>query len=108
MLTLIRWTMRRTYPLPVDRQMTALNAWASQAGQIGNGRNPPGEAIRGPSRSSTALDPEPTAQTDPERKFNLIFAWCQTRQLPAASFDYLVGAGEDRLRHRQTERVGGL
>jgi hypothetical protein len=25
---------------------------------------PPGEAIRGPSRSSTALDPEPMAQTD--------------------------------------------
>jgi hypothetical protein len=32
-------------------------------------RNPPGEAIRGPSRSSTALDPEPTAQTDPFRTF---------------------------------------
>jgi hypothetical protein len=28
-------------------------------------RNPPGEAIRGPSSSSTTLDPEPTAQTDP-------------------------------------------
>src|SRR3984893_2686636 len=27
------------------------------------GRNPPGEAIRGPSRSSTTVDPEPTAQT---------------------------------------------
>jgi|SRR5215471_1237254 len=27
----------------------------------------PGEAIRGPSRSSTALDPEPTAQSDPKR-----------------------------------------
>jgi hypothetical protein len=27
----------------------------------------PGEAIRGPSRSSTAFDPEPTAQTDPGR-----------------------------------------
>jgi hypothetical protein len=31
--------------------------------------NPPGEAIRGPSRSLTALDPEPTAQTDPEPTF---------------------------------------
>ena len=30
---------------------------------------PPGEAIRGPSRSSTALDPEPTAQTDPQETF---------------------------------------
>src|SRR5438128_3211631 len=29
----------------------------------------PGEAIRGPSRSSTALDPEPAAQTDPHRTF---------------------------------------
>jgi hypothetical protein len=27
--------------LPVDWQMTALKGWASQAGQIGNGRNPP-------------------------------------------------------------------
>jgi hypothetical protein len=33
------------------------------------GRNPPGEAIRGPSRPSTALDPEPTAQTDPNPTF---------------------------------------
>jgi hypothetical protein len=30
---------------------------------------PPGEAIRGPSRLSGALDPEPTAQTDPFRTF---------------------------------------
>src|SRR5271166_5534946 len=30
-------------------------------------RKRPGEAIRVPSRSSTALDPEPTAQTDPKR-----------------------------------------
>jgi hypothetical protein len=30
-------------------------------------RSPPGEAIRGRSSSSTALDPEPTAQTDPDR-----------------------------------------
>jgi len=29
--------------------------------------NPPGVAIRGPSRPSTALDPERTAQTDPHR-----------------------------------------
>jgi len=29
----------------------------------------PGEAVRGPSSSSTALDPEPTAQTDPNRSF---------------------------------------
>jgi hypothetical protein len=36
LIDLIRWTMRRTYPLLVDRQMTALNAWASRAGQIGN------------------------------------------------------------------------
>src|SRR5271166_4846800 len=32
-------------------------------------RFPPGEAVRGPSSSSTALDPEPTAQTDPEETF---------------------------------------
>jgi hypothetical protein len=32
-----------------------------------NDRLPPGEAIRGPSRLSGALDPEPTAQTDPKR-----------------------------------------
>jgi hypothetical protein len=46
LIDLIRWTMRRTYPLPVDRQMTALNAWESRAGQIGNGRNPPDPAVR--------------------------------------------------------------
>jgi hypothetical protein len=33
----------------------------------GSRPNPPGEAVRGRSSSSTALDPEPTAQTDPER-----------------------------------------
>jgi|SRR5258708_4530966 hypothetical protein len=43
--------------------MTAFKPWVSRAAQIWNGRNPPGEAIRGPSRSSTALVPEPTAQT---------------------------------------------
>jgi hypothetical protein len=32
-----------------------------------NFRFPPGEAIRGSSRSLTALDPEPTAQTDPKQ-----------------------------------------
>src|SRR5271165_1761211 len=31
-----------------------------------DGRFPPGEAIRGRSRPSTALDREPTAQTDPK------------------------------------------
>ena len=49
--------------------MTAFKAWASQAGQIGNDAFPPRAAIRGPSRSSAALDPEPTAQTDPEPTF---------------------------------------
>src|ERR1700736_429906 len=43
--------------------MAALRAWASRAGQIGNARNPPRAAIRGPSRPSTALDPGPMAQT---------------------------------------------
>ena len=38
-------------------------------GQIVKARNPPGEAIRDPSRPSTALDPEPTAQADPELSF---------------------------------------
>jgi hypothetical protein len=36
------------------------------AGVSSNDLNPPGEAIRGPSRSSTVLDPEPTAQTNPK------------------------------------------
>jgi hypothetical protein len=49
--------------------MTALEPWASQAGQIGKDRKPPDEAVRGPSSSSTALDPEPTAQTDPKLSF---------------------------------------
>jgi hypothetical protein len=31
----------------------------------------PGEAIRGPSRSSTAPDPEPTAQTDPKQTLRI-------------------------------------
>jgi len=35
--------------------------------------SPPGEGIRGPSRLSTALDPEPTAQTDPFRTFGLAY-----------------------------------
>jgi hypothetical protein len=39
------------------------------AGQIGNDAFPPGGAIRGPSRPSTALDPEPTAQADPNPTF---------------------------------------
>jgi hypothetical protein len=34
-----------------------------------SGGLPPGEAVRGPSSSSTALDPEPTAQTDPLPSF---------------------------------------
>ena len=34
------------------------------------GRNPPDEAIRGRSRSSTAFDPAPAAQADPNRAFN--------------------------------------
>jgi len=34
------------------------------------GRCPPGEAIRDPSRRSTALNPEPTAQTDPSRSLS--------------------------------------
>src|SRR6266446_3716930 len=48
---------------------TAFNSWTSPAGQIGNDAFPPGEAIRGPSRSSTALDPSQTAQTDPYEPF---------------------------------------
>jgi hypothetical protein len=35
-------------------------------------RLPPGEAIRGSSRSSTALDPTPTSQVDPQRPFGSI------------------------------------
>ena len=50
--------------------MTAFNAGASRAGQIGNGAFPPGGAIRGPSRLSTALDPEPKAQADHEPTLN--------------------------------------
>src|SRR6516162_4667430 len=48
----------------LPRRMTAFTAWAREAGQIGNGGYLPRAAIRGPSSSSTALDPEPTAQTD--------------------------------------------
>ncbi len=32
----------------------------------------------------------------------------QPRRTAAASFDHLVGAGEQRRRHVETERVGGL
>ena len=35
----------------------------------GSRPNPPGEAVRGPSSSSIALDPEPTAQADPLQTF---------------------------------------
>jgi hypothetical protein len=45
----------------------------TRAGKIVKARNPPGEAIRGPSRSSTALDPEPTAQTAP--KAHILPGW---------------------------------
>src|SRR5258708_17813036 len=38
--------------------MTAFEARTSQAGQIGKVGFPPGEVIRGPSRSTTALDPK--------------------------------------------------
>jgi hypothetical protein len=51
--------------------MTAFDASALPAGQIGNVAFPPREVIRGPSTSSTALDPEPTAQTDPQRTLRL-------------------------------------
>ena len=77
--------MDEDIPLPVDLSaernraqcrvsgfrplMTAFEGWTSPARQIGNDVFPPGEAIRGPSRSSTALDPEPTAQTDPQETF---------------------------------------
>jgi hypothetical protein len=39
----------------------------SRQKSFANVRLPPGEAVRGPSSSSTALDAEPTAQTDPKR-----------------------------------------
>src|SRR6266851_4257628 len=45
---------------------------------------PPGDAIRGQSRSSTALDLEPTAQTDPSR--SLSFAFGTALPAPKPSF----------------------
>ena len=45
--------------------MDALRPKRLSRGARMNGRYPPGEAIRGSSRSSIALDPHPTAQTDP-------------------------------------------
>jgi hypothetical protein len=44
--------------------MTAIGASSSLQDAPAKVGPPPGEAIRSPSRSSTALDPEPTAQTD--------------------------------------------
>ncbi len=51
----------------------------------------PGEAIRGPSRSSTALDPEPTAQTDPLRSFDLTSSGARTGH---SSIAYLFDIAE--------------
>jgi hypothetical protein len=45
--------------------------------------------IRGPSRSSAALDPEPTAQTDPSR--SLIFAFGTALPAPHLPFAIPVG-----------------
>ena len=54
----------------------------TRAGKIVKARNPPGEAIRGPSRSSTALDREPTAQTDPSRSLSFAFGTALPAPLP--------------------------
>ena len=56
------------------RRCAKVRFWreASTATQIRDGGSPPGEAIRGSSGSSTALDLEPTAQTDPQPTF---MAW---------------------------------
>jgi hypothetical protein len=43
-------------------------AFKPRASEAGNGSSP---AIRGPSSSSTALDPEPTTQIDPKPSFGL-------------------------------------
>ena len=62
-------------------------------------------------RSSTSLDPEPTAQTDPHRKFDTTSPGAETghsRSFARRSFDDLVGAMEDRLWECQAERLGGL
>jgi hypothetical protein len=49
--------------------MTGFGATSPLAAVAVKDRNPPGEAIRGSSSSSNALDPEPTAQTDPNPTF---------------------------------------
>src|SRR6266851_2554401 len=74
--------------------MAAFRAAGATATRIGNGSSPPGEAIRGPSRSSTALNPEPTAQTDPSRSLSFAFGTAlpaRTRSLPAGRWTGTVG-----------------
>src|SRR6266446_5178687 len=63
--------------------MTALEPWASQAGQIGKDRKPPGEAIRGRSRPSTAFDPERAAQVG---RVEVWRSGCRSNISVAASF----------------------
>src|SRR6267378_4105758 len=57
--------------VPLVRRTTAICATWSPERVPAKDRNPPDEAIRGSSGSSTALDPAPMAQVDPKRAFRL-------------------------------------
>ena|SRR5438128_6821173 len=52
--------------------------------------------------------PIPVVRRDPKRKFDLTPLAAKTGHLPAASLDQLVGAGEDRLRYGEAERLWGI
>jgi hypothetical protein len=56
--------------------VSAIGATSLLAAFAVKDRNPPGEAVCGPSRSSIALDPERTAQTGPKLEVRPSLAWC--------------------------------
>src|ERR1700730_12890751 len=63
--------------------MTALKGWASQAGQIGKARKPPGEAIRGPSRSFDRPRPRANGSNRPKPDLHDLASGWSDRLEPA-------------------------
>ena len=87
-----------------------LGMQASTSWRIGKGRFPPGEAIRGPSRSSTTLNPEPTAQIDPKGTLGTGSAGLAVGGAylaVAAGIDHLVAELRIARQDAPVDRAGG-
>jgi hypothetical protein len=81
--------------------MSLIGAEASSDAQPQMVGSPPGEAIRGPSRSSTALDLEPTAQADPQQPLvaaDVFGRGCPFRSLAATASPPFAGDPSRNLR----------